>query len=204
MLKKTSNIPSQPSPSWNDGNFYKVVRLRTGELLLCTLSADVKSVASETHLTLMKPVQAVTNGTSTEIEGGGIVFVGYKMKMWQDLCSNDEFIIDTNMVLTIGNMNERIRIAYVEFLNVMVHTEKDIQRKAEHIEREGAIAGLLLRASVNGKYEVVHGDYQMIDGVHTFVSEELDEPKAPTLRKEQGISGSPETTRNSNETGQAE
>lgn len=165
--------------------------------MLCTLDADVKSVASETHLTLNRPVHATPSGESKEIQGGGIVMIGYKLKMWLDICSNDTFIIDTNMVLTIGNMNDRIRIQYTEFLNVMRHTERNIQLQAETIEREGALTGLLLSLSTNGQFEVVNGDYQMIDDQHIFVPEERNEQKAPTLREEQGISGSPEGTRNS-------
>ena len=156
MPKKTLRMSSGPSNSdWNDGTFYKVVRLRTGEMLLCTLDADVKSVASETHLTLNHPVHAVPDGSSKEVDGGGIVMMGYKLKNWMDACLDDSYTIDTNMALTIGNMTTRIKVQYSEFIKIMKHVDANVQRQAEDIEREGALTGLLLSLSTKGEFHVV-------------------------------------------------
>jgi hypothetical protein len=198
MPKKTLRMSSGPSNSdWNDGTFYKVVRLRTGEMLLCTLDADVKSVASETHLTLNHPVHAVPDGSSKEVDGGGIVMMGYKLKNWMDACLDDSYTIDTNMVLTIGNMTTRIKVQYSEFIKIMKHVDANVQRQAEDIEREGALTGLLLSLSTKGEFHVVKGDYQILDGEHAFVPEEIHDQKSTALREEQRIPPSPEGPRDS-------
>lgn len=205
MPKRISTTPSQPSPSnWNDGEYFKVVKLRTGELLFCTIDADVKSINTETHLTLNHPIHAVPNGETKETgDKQGVIMTGYKLKPWMDTCGDHAYTVDTNMVLTLGNMTTRIKVQYTEFVNIMKHVDANIQRQAEDIEREAALASLLLDISSNGQFEVARGDYQIVNGEHTFVPEEIHEQKNTALREEQGISSSPEETRSSSSTGEA-
>ena len=175
MPKKVSNMSSLPSNfsnSWNSGEYYKVIRLRTGETLLCILDNDIESVAAETYLTLIRPVQAVIadgpNSRRTTQDNLGVIATDYKLKMWIDASDSKEFVIDTSIILTIGNMSPRIRYQYDEYVKLMDETERAFAEHTHNLRTEAAIVALLTGITPWG---------------YTILDEEVnDEEDPPTLR----------------------
>lgn len=126
-----------------DDEFYKVVRLKTGESILCTMDHDINSLASENYLHLQTPVQVVPQQESRR--GNQIVGESYLLRPWIGLSDSDNFVISSDMVLTIGNLKREVKQQYVNYIN---HTN-ETRRK---LEEQDAVFQLL--SDVNGGGEV--------------------------------------------------
>lgn len=203
MPKKVSHTPSSPSPSWNNGEYFKVVKLRTGEVLLCMMDQDSKSVAVEPYLTLIRPAQAVMiSGDKARVQtedGTSVIATDYKLKEWIDVSSTKEFVIDTSMVITMGDMSARLKFQYQEYCKLMDDAEKAFNEQTDALQKENAIATLLLGLSPNGGYDIVE-NYK--DG--KILTEVEDDEEAATLRDQQRFFRSISESRNLREASEAE
>lgn len=139
--------------------YYKVVRLKTGEIILCMMNPDVRSIASVSHLTLVEPVQIMQiKETSRNNEVVGESFV---MRPWIGLSDSDEFVIGTDIVLTVGDMKLDVRKQYKQYTT---HTIKVKQAQREQEEKDIAIEQLL-RDVTPGEVRIIdeessyYGDY---------------------------------------------
>jgi hypothetical protein len=201
MPKKTSTTPSGPSRSqWKSGAFYKVIKLRTGEFILCILDSDVTSLNAETHLSLIRPVHAVPREdrrTVTE-DGTGIIATDFKMKEWIDVSSTKEFTIETSFMLTIGDISARIKYQYQEYLKILDAAEQLLNTQADTLQKDAALTALLLEGSKTG--EVAFVDFYK-DGI--ILTEEEDAEEARTLREQQDFLRSLDRTREGGAEGEA-
>ena len=131
-MKKAFYTDSSPSPfKRDDGTFYKVVRLKTGEAILCSMNDDINSLAAVSHLTLINPVLATA--TSQLTKDHSVFGESFMLRPWIGLSDSKEFVIGTDIVLTIGNLYELVREQYDVYLVEREKAEKffEVQRKEE-------------------------------------------------------------------------
>ena len=123
---------------YNEGTYYKIVKLKTGETILCTMNHDVRSLASETHLQMNVPVQVIPHQETRR--NGQVIGESFVLRPWIGLSDSDEFTISTDIVLTIGSLKKEVRQQYVNYIEHTIETQK---RQEEQIEREEAAENLL-------------------------------------------------------------
>ena len=135
--------------------YYKVVRLKTGENILCSMERDIKSPASETHLQLNVPVQVVPMKEMRK--GNHVVGESFMLRPWMGLSDGEEFTISSDVVLTIGDLKKEVKQQYVNYISQAKETRKKILDQEERSEA----ADELLREVNNGEVRIIEidGDY---------------------------------------------
>lgn len=158
-MSKDSHIESSPSPFRKDeGTFHKVVRLKTGEAILCTMETDIRSIASEPYLTMVKPVQAIMSKQMLKDENiVGEVFV---LRPWVGLSDSREFVIPTDIVLTVGDMKYPVKKQYEEYLVETERAERVFKEEREQELMNNAIYKLLTQVANGGKVYILRDDDQ--------------------------------------------
>lgn len=141
-----------------EDNYYKIVKLKTGENILCNMERDIKSAASETHLHLNVPVQVVPMKETRK--GNHVIGESFMLRPWMGLSDGEEFTISCDVVLTIGNMKKEVKQQYV---NYVTQSQEARKRFLEQEERSEA-ANDLLREVNQGDVRIIeiddyHGDY---------------------------------------------
>ena len=135
---------------YNEDTFYKIVKLKTGETILCTMNNDIRSLASETHLQLTTPVQVIPHQESRR--NGQVVGESFVLRPWIGLSDSDEFTISADIVLTIGSLKKEVRQQYVNYIE---HTNETQKLHEDQVEREEAAVNLLR--------EITPGELYFID-----------------------------------------
>lgn len=122
--------------------YNKVVRLRTGEILLCQVERPMNSVKGVSFVDLFVPVQMFVqrNGPSEQ----------YVMTPWFNLSDSEELEIPVDQVLTIGDMKDEVIEKYQGFLNrreeerlAEVSRQETIARRKAELEQHDAAMSLL-------------------------------------------------------------
>jgi len=129
--------------------YYKVVRLKTGESIICSMDRDVRSLSSENFLKLNEPVQVVQMKETTK--GNMVVGENYLLRPWMGLSDSDEFMINTDVVLTIGDLKEQVREQYVNYIE---HTHETKKRQ----EDDKAIFKLLKEVNPGNDIYIINDD----------------------------------------------
>ena len=132
--------------------YYKVVRLKTGENILWSMERDIKSPASETHLQMNVPVQVVPMKEMRK--GNHVVGESFMLRPWMGLSDGEEFTISTDVVLTIGDLKKEVKQQYVNYISQAKETRKKI---LDQEERSDA-ADELLREVNNGDVRIIEID----------------------------------------------
>ena len=135
---------------YNEDTFYKIVKLKTGETILCTMNNDIRSLASETHLQLTTPVQVIPHQESRR--NGQVVGESFVLRPWIGLSDSEEFTISADIVLTIGSLKKEVRQQYVNYIE---HTNETQKLHEDQVEREEAAVNLLR--------EITPGELYFID-----------------------------------------
>lgn len=143
--------------SIEDG-YFKIVKLKTGENILCNMERDVKSTAAETHLQMNVPVQVIPMKETRK--GNHIIGESFMLRPWMGLSDGEEFTISTDVVLTIGDMKREVKKQYVTYVT---QAKESRQKFLEQEERSDA-ANDLLREVNNGDVRIIeiddyHGEY---------------------------------------------
>jgi hypothetical protein len=131
---------------------FKVLKLKTGETILCTLDRDLKHVANEAFLYLNEPVQVVPYQETRK--NGQILGESFILRPWVGLSDSDEFVISTDIVLTIGKLKKEVREQYVSYISQAQETKRRIQDREERSEA----ADQLLRELSNGELHIIQED----------------------------------------------
>jgi|APGre2960657373_1045057.scaffolds.fasta_scaffold08846_4 hypothetical protein len=141
-----------------EDGYFKIVKLKTGENILCNMERDVKSTAAETHLHLSIPVQVVPMKETRK--GNHVIGESFMLRPWMGLSDGEEFTISTDVVLTIGDMKREVKKQYVTYVT---QAKESRQKFLEQEERSDA-ANDLLREVNNGDVRIIeiddyHGEY---------------------------------------------
>lgn len=146
----------------NDEAYYKIVKLKTGEIIVCSMANDINSFAKENFLELIEPVQVIPQRETRK--GNSIVGESFLLKPWIGLSDSEEFIVNTDIILTIGNLKKEVKQQYVDYVNQTAQLRKKIK---DYEEREEAVTKLL--------QDVTPGDVKIIDEVNYLLDEDYDE-----------------------------
>ena len=147
-----------------DEGYYKIVKLKTGETILCTMDADVKSISSTSYLLINEPVQVIPHKETRK--GRHIVGESFLMRPWIGLSDSEEFTVSVDVVMTIGNVKSEVKRQYVDYLTQASHTRDAILR-SEAVDD-------LFREMSNGELNIVDVDY---DPVYEDDNNESEERK---------------------------
>lgn len=129
---------------------FKLVKLKTGETILCAMHSDVKSVAGESHLYLIEPVQVVQQQQTKN--NGQVVGETFVLRPWLGLSDSEEFVIGTDIVLTIGNLKHEVKEQYISYVTQTAETRQKIK---QYHEQEEAVMKLL--------HDVTPGEVLFVD-----------------------------------------
>lgn len=145
--------------NFSTGTYYKIVRLKTGESILCSMNHDVKSLATETHIHLNTPVQVVPHQETRR--GNHVLGESFMLRPWMGLSDSDEFTISTDIVLTIGSLKKEVREQYINY----VHHANETRQRIEDSET----AYEFLREITPGELRIIDideftGDYYEEEG----------------------------------------
>ena len=133
-----------------DDQFYKVVRLKTGETILCTMYKKGNAFFGDPHLILIEPVQIIPM-TETK-KGGDILSEAFSLRPWIGLSDSDEFYIPSDIVLTVGDQKRDVQNQYIEYTTQTVRSKNKMKQR---YEIEDAAIQLL--------NEITMGNLQIID-----------------------------------------
>jgi len=147
-----------------DEGYYKIVKLKTGETILCTMDADVNSISSTSYLLINEPVQVIPHKETRK--GRHIVGESFLMRPWIGLSDSEEFTVSVDVVMTIGNIKSEVKRQYVDYLTQASHTRDAILR-SEAVDD-------LFREMSNGELNIVDVDY---DPVYEDDNNESEERK---------------------------
>jgi len=141
-----------------EDGYFKIVKLKTGENILCNMERDVKSTAAETHLHLTIPVQVVPMKETRK--GNHVIGESFMLRPWMGLSDGEEFTISTDVVLTIGDMKREVKKQYVTYVT---QAKESRQKFLEQEERSDAVNDLLREVN-NGDVRIIelddyHGEY---------------------------------------------
>lgn len=156
-MGKTSNTESSPSPfRGEDGDYYKVIKLKTGESILCSMAKNVTSISSEIHLTMVLPVQAILAKQMTKEDN--VVGEMFVLRPWIGLSSSQEFVISTDIVLTIGDLRPAVKNQYLDYLRETQKAERILQKEEQENEINNAIYRLLSEVNPGKKIQILRDD----------------------------------------------
>ena len=119
-------------------------------MILCAMASDVKSVAGESHICLIEPVQIIPQ--QQQRHKGQVIGETFILRPWIGMSDSDEFIISTDIVLTIGDLKRDVRQQYVNYITQTIATKKRIR---DQHDREEAVMQLLM--------DVTPGEVKIID-----------------------------------------
>lgn len=142
--------------------FFKLIKLKSGESIICTMDRDIMSAASESHISLNLPIQVVPHKETRK--DNHVIGESFILRPWIGLSDNEEFIISTDVILTIGNVKKEIKKQYVEYVDQTITSRK---KYLEREERDEAVDALLR--------EVTPGDYHIIDDELIYGDEYYDQ-----------------------------
>jgi hypothetical protein len=109
----------------DNDNFYKVIRLKTGESIICTMQQDIQSSATETHLCLNLPVQVVPMRETRK--DNQVIGESFMLRPWIGLSDSTEFVISADIVLTMGDLKPEVREQYDRYMFHVTETQKRLE-----------------------------------------------------------------------------
>lgn len=131
-MKKSSAIGSGGSPyrgsgwlhSFSDGGVYKVLRLKTGDTVLCEMEKDITDFSYNPTIELINPINIIT--LKSHLQGFGINHEEITIRPFLTLSDSETFPISTEVILTMGNMKASARKTYLKYIEqVMKQREID-------------------------------------------------------------------------------
>lgn len=129
---------------------YKVVRLKTGDVILCTIESDIAMTPSMTLLQIGSPLQVITVQDSRK--GNSIMGESFILRPWMGMSDNSEFTINTDLVVTMGDMKPDIKQHYINYIE---HSLDAAQQIFDAQERSNA-ADQLIRDVSGGDLNIIH------------------------------------------------
>lgn len=102
---------------------FKVVLLKTGEKILCMTENEIDHI-NKNSLTMIEPT--VIQSFSFHAENG--TEHRSMFQPWMNLSDNDEFVLPTDLVITMGDMRPDVREQYARYVE-NIATAKSTYRK---------------------------------------------------------------------------
>lgn len=147
--------------SLEENGYYKIVRLKTGESILCTMDRDVKTVAAETHIQMNVPVQVIPHKETRK--GNQVIGESFILRPWIGLSDSEEFYVSTDIILTIGDLKRDVKQQYINYVTQAQETK---QRIADSYAAE-----MLLREVTPGELKIIDLEWENRHGEEEYQGE---------------------------------
>lgn len=145
---------------WDEGIYYKIVRFKTGENILCQMDKDIKSISTEVYFHMINPViRSVAGGTEVN---GNIVSEQYILNPWIGGTSSDEFVVPVEIVLTIGDMDERQTVQYKAYWSIIAIRARLLEEKIQKDIRDTELFMMLMSISPTGEVHFLNDTIDVI------------------------------------------
>jgi hypothetical protein len=109
--------------------FYKVLKLKTGDFVLCQFDEEVKDFSYAPTINLKFPLNVVN--VRVQVEGSAITNETVALKPFMSLSDSEEYPISTDVIVTMGDMKRDAKELYIQFVERMKQhrIEDDIEQK---------------------------------------------------------------------------
>jgi len=91
---------------------YKMIKLVTGEIIICTTDDDCEDLHKKEVITVMDPVLM----NQLRIPREGYIFESYVLLPWLSFCETPMFDIPTKHILVAGDIKEQLKTNYLDFI----------------------------------------------------------------------------------------
>lgn len=91
---------------------YKMLKLITGEIIICTTDDDCEDLHEKSSITIMDPVLM----NQLRIPREGYIFESYVLLPWLSFCETPMFNIRTKHILVAGDIKEQLKTNYLDFI----------------------------------------------------------------------------------------
>lgn len=96
----------------NQENFYKYVKLMTGEEIICRFDQDVLNFKYNDLVTIYDPVTIKI----LRYPKGNDMVEGYMLYPWVKFVEENVFMIPMRMMVSIASIDEKMRKTYISFI----------------------------------------------------------------------------------------
>lgn len=140
---------SSPSPfKGEEGLFYKIVRLKTGENIVCSMNRNVQSITQEPYLSMTNPVMIVLS--KQILRDNDTVAEQYLFRPWMGASDSQDFVIPTDIALTIGDLKNVFVLKYLEYVHEVARLDR-VFKKEQQIEIDRQMIYNLLKDVNEGR-----------------------------------------------------
>lgn len=144
-----------------ENGYYKIVRLKTGENILCTMDRDLKTPAAETHIQMNVPVQVVPHKETRR--GNQIIGESFILRPWMGLSDSEEFYVSTDIILTIGDLKRDVKQQYINYVTQAQETKQRVE--------DSYAAEMLLREITPGELKIIDLEGENNHGTQEYEGE---------------------------------
>lgn len=152
-MKKSSTTGSGGSHYQGSEGVYKVMKLKTGETVLCELAEELKDFSFMPTIDLVNPV--LIQYAQMQIQNGAVTGENIIIKPFLSLSSSTVYPISTDVIITMGNMKNPVLKSYLKYTKGMAE-----QRKEE--EADEAIIDLLQSVTPDRPVLIIEHETPMI------------------------------------------
>ncbi len=145
-MAKSSTTGSGGSHFQASGDVLKVVKLKTGEIILCSFDEEVQDFSYAPTINLINPIIILT--LKAELENGAMTNESLAIKPFLSLSDSTVFPISTDVIITMGNMKAEARRIYLDYV-------QNIQHHQLLQQDEIKVLDLLRSVSPGGKVTII-------------------------------------------------
>lgn len=152
-MKKSSTTGSGGSHFQSEGGVYKVIKLKTNELILTELASELSDFSFMPTIELINPMSIVQ--ISKAVKDGKVQEEEMALKPFLSLTNSTRFPLSTDTIITMGNMKP----ATVTFYKAYA---EGVQRIYEEEARDEAIFDLLRSIAPDRPLLFIHHETPMV------------------------------------------
>jgi len=108
----------------NETKYFKLLKLVTGEDIICTTNENLENIIPNSVITIMNPALVHL----VRYPRGAKVFENYVIQPWVRYAVQEKYTIMTNNIVAVTDLNDPTMKCYVNFLNVEKSSTVDIDR----------------------------------------------------------------------------
>lgn len=119
----------------NETKYFKLLKLVTGEDIICTTNENLENILPNSVITIMNPaiVQLV------RYPRGAKIFENYVIQPWVRYAVQEKYTIMTNNIVAVTDLNAPTMKCYVNFLNIEKSSTIDIDRMDDNESYENKL-----------------------------------------------------------------
>jgi hypothetical protein len=96
----------------NENTNYKLIKLTSGETIVCTTEDSCEDLAEKKTITIVNPVAL----NHVRIPRGTILVESYIMLPWMSFTENNTFNVSTSQIIVAATIKEELRKNYIDYI----------------------------------------------------------------------------------------